>query len=70
MRLIRDIEKAIRNWDEESSFSLKGVKNLSRADLDVITLYAETISKYGTYDGFLMPPLGNVEKVLSEYNLI
>ena len=49
--------------------SLKGVKNLSRSDLDTIELYAKTIQNTGSYYG-LMKPMGNVAEVLEKYELL
>lgn len=68
-KLKDDIRKKLDNWNERSNFTLKGVKNLSRSDLDTIILYADTIARQGNYDG-LMKPLGGVGEVLSAYGLI
>lgn len=64
---IKDIEKAIDRWNERSMFTIKGVKNLSRADLDTIILYAEYFDGQG-FPG-LMKPLGGVREVLSKYGM-
>lgn len=68
-KLKSDIAKKIANWNERSNFTLKGVKNLSRSDLDTIELYADTIASQGNYNG-LMKPLGSVAQVLSAYGII
>lgn len=33
------IDKKLDNWDERSCFTVKGVKNLSRSDMDTLQLY-------------------------------
>ncbi len=70
-KLIKEIDNKITNWNERSQFTIKGVKNLSRSDLDTIVLYAETFIKFGG-NGFpgLMKPRGNVEQVLSIYEIV
>lgn len=68
-KCIADVEKKIRDWDERSNFTLKGERNLSRADMDVIRLYAETYITYGYYQG-LMKPLGSIKNVLDSYQLV
>lgn len=67
-KLIGDINTKINNWNERSQFTLKGVKNLSRADLDVLGMYAETYIKNGSFYG-LMEPMGEIGEVLSKYNI-
>lgn len=68
--LIEDIEKKISTWNERSSFTLGKTKGLSRSDLDVLRLYADIISSYGTYEGQLMKPVSKVASVLKEYGYI
>jgi hypothetical protein len=68
-KLRQDIKKKLDNWNERSNFTLKGVKNLSKSDLDTIELYADIIEKQGNYNG-LMKPLGAVAQVLQAYNII
>lgn len=68
--LLKDINYVIDNWNERSSFSLGGVKNLSFADLEILQLYVECFQQFGTYKGQLMRPLGNIEKVLNKYGYI
>lgn len=69
-KLLRDIEKKILNWNERSMFRLKGVGNLSRADLDSLELYAQTYIRSGGY-GFpgLMEPRGSIKEVLDKYGV-
>ena len=68
-KLRQDIKKKLDNWNERSNFTLKGVKNLSKSDLDTIELYADIIEKQGNYNS-LMKPLGAVAQVLQAYNII
>lgn len=65
--LSKDITKALNSWNERSAFKLGGVGNLSRSDLDTLLMYIEYIETYGTYEGFLMKPLGSIGKVLEVY---
>jgi hypothetical protein len=69
-KLMKDIEKKIDKWNERSCFSMKGLKNLSRADLDTLILYSEQFIKNGG-NGFngLMPPRGSIKKVLDAYGI-
>ena len=72
-KLKKDIETKISKWNERSNFSLKGIKNLSRADLDTLDLYANYIINYGSYimaPSPLMQPLGDIEKVLEKYQCL
>jgi hypothetical protein len=64
------INKKIDSWNERSMFTISGVKNLSRSDLDTILLYTETISKEGCYTGYLRKPLGEVRSVLAANGLL
>lgn len=70
-KLLNDIEKAIRRWDERSCFKLKGISNLSRADLDTLEMYANRyISNNGrSFDPF-MNPRGGVQDVLEAYGIV
>ena len=68
-KLIKDIDKKFRDWNERSSFRLKGVGNLSVSDMDTLKLYAETyIRNYGSFRG-LMEPRGSIAKILEAYGL-
>lgn len=67
--LLNDIEEVKNNWNERSSFNLKGIGNLSVADLDVIEMYAKQYLQTGGSFNGLMPPLGNVAEVLDKYNI-
>lgn len=68
-KLISDVNKKLANWNERSTFTLKGVRNLSRSDMDVLLLYAEHYNQYGSFDG-LMDPVGGIKDVLTAYGLI
>ena len=70
MSLEKDIEKKISEWNERSTFSLKGINGLSKSDLETLKLYARTIELNGTCEGFLMAPRGNIEAVLKKYNYL
>ena len=69
--LLKDIDKNIDNWDERSCFTLKGIKNLSMSDLDMIKFYANNYAKYGnvTNYGEFMKPLGDIAEVLKAYDI-
>lgn len=62
--LLKDVKKAIANWDERSQFVLKGVRNLSMSDMGTLELYAKTGGKG------LMKPIGDVGKVLEKYGYV
>jgi len=67
-KLLIDINKKIDKM-ECRCVTLKGVKNLSRSDLDCLILYANTyIRNDGSFRG-LMAPRGNIEEVLKKYGL-
>lgn len=69
-KLIKDINEKKDNWDEFSQFKMKGCSNLSVADLDTLTLYAETyIQSNGTGFPGLMSPMGDIEGVLEAYGI-
>lgn len=58
--LLKTINEKLNKWDERSSFSIRGVNNLSRSDLGTLELYA-------TYNGPLMRPVGGVRQVLEKF---
>lgn len=70
-KLRKDIQKKLDNWNERSQFTLKGVKNLSRSDLDSLDMYADFFIKNGGY-GFapFRKPLGEIKEVLDKYQII
>lgn len=61
--------KRARVKNEYRTSTIKGVKNLSRSDLDTIELYAETIDRQGSYSG-LITPVGGVAEVLKKYGYV
>ena len=67
-KLKRDINKKFADWDERSSFTMKGVKGLSVADMDAILLYAEQYERQGSFRG-LMEPRGAIKAVLDAYGI-
>ena len=64
-KLIKTINQKIENWNERSCFTIHGVKNLSRGDLDMIKMYCDNVIKFGNY-GYLMKPLGSEKEVLEK----
>lgn len=68
-KLIDAIESRRSMWDEWSTFTIKGVKNLSIADLDTLELYAVNLLRNGSYQG-LVTPRGYIAEVLSKYDLL
>ena len=68
--LLGDIDKALKACDQRSMFTLRGVSNLSRSDLDTLVLYAETFIDSGGIDfGGLMSPIGEIAEVLNKYGI-
>lgn len=68
-RLLRDVDKKVMSWNECSSFTMKGVKNLSFSDMEMLALYAETYLNQGSINS-LMRPFGGVGEVLVKYGLM
>ena len=62
------LERKIDNWDERSCFTVCGVKNLSRSDMDDLILYTEHFIEYGNFIG-LREPLGSIAEVLKNADL-
>lgn len=46
-KLRNDINKKLDNWNERSQFTLGGVKNLSRSDMDILIMLCDMIDKVG-----------------------
>lgn len=63
------LEQKIDNWDERSCFTVCGVKNLSRSDMDDLILYTEHFREYGYFMG-LCEPLGSIAEVLKRAGVI
>lgn len=64
-KLITEIEKAKRNWNERTMFKIMGKGNLSNSDLDTLKLYAETYIIQGNTYG-LMKQYGDIGEILTE----
>ena len=62
------LERKIDNWDERSCFTVCGVKNLSRSDMDDLILYTEHFIEYGYFIG-LRERLGRIAEVLKNADL-
>lgn len=65
-KCIQAVNKKIENM-EYGTVTLKGVKNLSRSDLDSIKMYAEA-SLNGTMNQF-MTPNGEIREVLEKFQV-
>lgn len=68
-KLIKEIDNKLNSWNERSQFKIKGIKNLSRADLDMLRIYAEQVLRTGNFSG-LMKPMGNEKLVLEKFDLV
>ena len=69
-KLIKTINEKLEKWNERSSFTIKGIKNLSLSDLEIILMYAnEYIKSDGKNFGNLKLPLGSIKDVLKKYNI-
>lgn len=66
-KLIADCEKNLQE-NEYNMRKMKGVR-LSHSDVETAMLYANTILQYGTYEGILMHPFGEVGMLLGKYGL-
>lgn len=70
-KLIKDIKTKILNWNERSQFKIKGVGNLSKSDLDTLTMYAENaIRNPHNPEGGFMPLRGGVREVFIAYGIL
>ena len=56
--------------DECKIRAIRGIKNLSRSDLETAILYAQTIASSGSYEGQLMKPRGGVADLLKAFELM
>lgn len=50
-RLRKDISDKLSHWDEHSNFTLAGVNNLSRSDLNTLLMCCDFHDKYGDMGG-------------------
>ena len=57
---------------ENNEYNVRKVKGVScsHSDVETVKLYAETISRYGSYEGILMRPHCEVAEVLKKFGLI
>lgn len=70
-KLIKTIEEKLNKWNERNTFTIKGISNLSRSDLDTILLYVNAYKRSGEKDfGDLMEPKGYVGDVLEKFQII
>jgi hypothetical protein len=67
-RLIDTCERAILG-SEYSLYSIRGVENLSRSDVDMIIYYCNYFITNKTIGG-LMPPRGGVGEVLKKIDIV
>ena len=68
-KLLKDITTKKPTWDPEKD-SLKGIKNLTLKDLDMLKMYAETYEKTGWCVSGFLPLSENAICVLEKYGLI
>lgn len=68
MKLIKEINKKRKNWDERSQFKFGDIGNLSVSDLDSIEFYATTYIKSGSINK-LLEPRGAKSEVLAMYGI-
>jgi hypothetical protein len=66
--LIETCEREIFNG-EYGTFTIRGVENLSRSDIDTIIFYCQYFINNKTIGG-LMPPRGGVAEVLKKIELV
>ena len=65
-KLNKEVDRLITKWDERSSFTISGVTNLSRSDLDLIELYTRLIIDGNSPD---LVFYGGVKEVLEKRGL-
>ena len=63
-KLRKDVEKALDSWDERSNFTLKGVRNLSFSDMQMIEMYLDLDGQN------LRKPIGEIGQVFEAYGII
>ena len=68
-KLVADCDKNLAA-NEYNCRTFKKVKGCSASDVETVRLYAETIARYGTFNGELMTPRGNVADVLANCGLM
>ena len=65
-KLVSACQKAMLKNEYKTS-TIRGVRNLSRSDLETAILYAQHVQKYSSWEGTLMPPRGGVADLLSKF---
>lgn len=67
-KLRADVNKKLDTWNEHSMFTLKGVRNLSRSDMDDLLFFADMLELHGANDFHFM--MGwEVQQVWKAYGL-
>lgn len=69
-KLRKDVNKKIDNWNERSQFTLAGVKNLSRSDMDVLLLMCDLLDEVGADEhliGTLILVSDDIMNILKKY---
>jgi hypothetical protein len=66
-KLRADIKSKLNAWDEKSSFTMKGVRNLSRCDMDTLDIMCDIYEQTESLSGYLL--VGGVKEVLKKYGL-
>ena len=64
-RLKADLNQKLENWNERSSFTVAGVKNLSRADIDTLLVLCEEYDYRNSLKEFIFSI--EIECVLRKY---
>lgn len=67
-KLINDVDKKIKNWDERSQFKMQGIGNLSYADMEILKFYAEEFLRRGSINHLMKPPRA-IKEVLAKYGI-
>lgn len=68
--LRKDIRNKLAGWNERSMFTIKGINNLSRADIHTLQVCCDFHDVYGSLDGLNLYFNPEVEKVLKKYELL
>ena len=64
-KLKADLNKKLDNWNERSQFTVAGVKNLSRADIDSLLMLCEEYDYRSSLKEFIFSV--EIEQVLKKY---
>ena len=68
--LRKDVRKKLDICNERSMFAIKGINNLSRADIHTLLVCCDFHDVYGSLDGLNIYFNPEVEKVLKKYELL